>query len=288
MLSSDVRVEKPKGLDRDTEFFLQECDPHTTACTAHIHNAIELLYINEGSYTVFLDNVRYEVERGDLILFCSNAIHHVLTGDAAQNSYYVIKIPPSAFIELCKQDVGVSYSMRFALHRKEYKHLWKRTELAANGMQEILDRLVREYTERRYATDVATKLGIIGLLLAILRESTPTQPTVNDMAATQIYGVMRYVQQHYAEDIDERQLSQQHGMSYSYFSRSFKRITGMTFKSYLNRTRVSKAEQLLFKGGSSVSEIASECGYNNTSYFISVYRSLTGKTPYQAKRGAME
>ena len=87
---------------------------------------------------------------------------------------------------------------------------------------------------------------------------------------------------HFSEDIDEKKLASSFGMSYSYFSRSFKKVTGMTFKNYLNRTRISKAEQLLFESGGSISETAIACGYNSISYFISVYRQITGKTPYRA------
>ena len=93
---------------------------------------------------------------------------------------------------------------------------------------------------------------------------------------------MVYVRNHYAEDMDERELAKSLGMSYSYFSRSFRRVTGMTFKQYLNRTRVNQAEKMLCRGSASVSEVATRCGYNSISYFISVYKSITGKTPYQS------
>ena len=46
------------------------------------------LYVKEGCYTVTLDDTRYEIAEGDLILFCSGAIHYVLTGDSEQSSYY--------------------------------------------------------------------------------------------------------------------------------------------------------------------------------------------------------
>ena len=88
----------------------------------------------------------------------------------------------------------------------------------------------------------------------------------------------------FCEDIDEKVLAKSYGISYSHFSRSFKRVTGITFKNYLNRTRISKAEQLLFQNECSVSEVASACGYNSTAYFIKVYRSIKGKTPYKALR----
>jgi AraC-like DNA-binding protein len=92
---------------------------------------------------------------------------------------------------------------------------------------------------------------------------------------------MNLVQERFAEDFNEKELAKSFGLSYTHFSRSFKRVTGMTFKNYLNRTRIRKAEQLLFLSRCSISEVAVTCGYNSISYFIKVYRSITGKTPYK-------
>jgi AraC-like DNA-binding protein len=120
------------------------------------------------------------------------------------------------------------------------------------------------------------------LLLTILRHDAPSEQLVNDQTSHVICSVMNYVQERFAEDIDEKELAKSYGMSYSHFSRSFKKVTGMTFKNYLNRTRISKAEQLLFLKGCSVSEAAIACGYNSISYFIKVYHLFTGTTPYKA------
>ncbi|MBQ6824219.1 MAG: helix-turn-helix transcriptional regulator, partial [Clostridia bacterium] len=49
-------------------------------------------------------------------------------------------------------------------------------------------------------------------------------------------------------------------LSYSYFSRSFKRITGHTFKDYLNITRINQAEKALVSTRKPITEIAAECG----------------------------
>ena len=281
MQKSDIRVELPKQVGGETEIFLQSNPKNTYACSAHIHNAVELLYVKEGSYTVTLDNVRYEIGEGDLILFCSGAIHYVVTGESEQNSYYVIKIPPSFFIGFAKSDMGAEYAMRFALNRKENKCLWRKEELMKSEIKRVLDTLISECEQKKYASEVAIKLKIMELLVAILRCDAPSQPSANDQTSRLIYSVMFYIQEKYAEDIDENELAKSYGMSYSYFSRSFKRVTGMTFKNYLNRTRISKAEQFLFQNVGSVSEAATACGYNSISYFISVYRSITGKTPYK-------
>ena len=284
MKKNNIRVELPRQVGYETEFFVQYNSKNTTACSAHIHSAAELLYVKEGSYTVTLDDTRYEISEGDLILFCSGAIHYVVAGENEQNSYYVIKIPPSFFIGFAMHDGGAEYAMRFALNRKERKCLWHKEELKESKIQCVLDTLVNEFEQKRYASEVAIKLKIMELMLTILRNDVPSRPSAGNQISWLIYSVMGYVQENFAEDIDEKMLAKSYGISYSYFSRSFKRVTGMTFKNYLNRTRISKAAQLLALNGCSVSEAATACGYNSISYFINVYHSVMGKTPYKTVR----
>ena len=94
-----------------------------------------------------------------------------------------------------------------------------------------------------------------------------------------IYRAVVHIRRHFKEDLSAEALAARMGVSYSYFSRSFGRVVGKSFKEYLNLTRVNYAEQLLLTTGKSVTEIAAECGYNNVSYFISVYRRMKGTTP---------
>lgn len=282
MKKSNVRVETPMEAGQEIEFFLQSNARKETACTAHIHKAVELLYVKEGSYTVTLDDACYEIGKGDLILFCSGAIHYVVSGECERNSYYVIKIPPSFFIDLAGRDSGAEYAMRFALNRRMDQCLWKREELENSEIRRVLDALIREREQKRYASEVAIRLKVMELLLTVLRHGAPSAPLATDQTSQLIYSVMNYVREHCSEDIDEKALARSYGISYSHFSRSFKRVTGITFKNYLNRTRISKAEQLLLLREGSVSEVATACGYNSISYFIKVYRSVKGKTPYRA------
>ena len=148
----------------------------------------------------------------------------------------------------------------------------------------ILNQLISEYTDQKYASEVAIRLKIMELLLAILRESKNLPPLMSDQVAELIYGAMLYAKSNYADDLDERKLAQDLGMSYSYFTRSFKRVAGMTFRKYLNITRIHASEQQLCTSEDSITEIATKCGYNSSSYFINVFRSITGKTPYQMRQ----
>ena len=279
-----ILIEAPRGNGNEAEFFIQSNSPNTVACYAHVHNAIELLYIKEGSYNVSIDGCEQEAFSGDLILFCSNSIHYVSTQSRPVNEYYVIKIPPMFLLEFSRQKVKAEYIMRFALNRDGQKNIWKKDELRNSNILLILNQLIAEYEEQKYASEVAIRLKIMELLLTILRESDNCTALMSDQVAESIYNAMLCAKSNYAEDLDERKLAQSIGMSYSYFTRSFKRVAGMTFRKYLNITRIHAAEQQLCTSEDSITEIATKCGYNSSSYFINVFRSITGKTPYQMRQ----
>jgi len=280
MSYKNVVTEQPKK-DNRIEFFHQiDNHPHTPCCTAHIHSAVELLYIKEGSYHAILDGKEHELEQGDMILFCSNAIHHVVTKQESINSYYVIKVPATSFLDFANGDNGKTYIMRFALNRKEQKNIWTREELKKNGMRSIIEEMIRESEIDNFTSEIGVKLKVMELLLSILRESVRETEIVTSQTTSLIYEAMIYARKHYSEDIDQKALASDLGMSYSYFSRKFKAVMGMTFREFLNQTRINHAEQLLYRSNDTITEIATKCGYNSPSYFISVYKALTGKTPY--------
>ena len=75
-------------------------------------------------------------------------------------------------------------------------------------------------------------------------------------------------------------LSRSLGLTPAYFCRLFREKTGQHFSSFLTRTRMEKAQELLAKPGSqALSDISAACGYPNKSYFCQVFKKYTGMTP---------
>ena len=67
----------------------------------------------------------------------------------------------------------------------------------------------------------------------------------------------------------------------SYFSRLFVRVYGTPFSQYLASYRVERAKRLLLQESMTLHEIARKVGFCSTSYFCSVFRKKTGKSPRQ-------
>ena len=71
------------------------------------------------------------------------------------------------------------------------------------------------------------------------------------------------------------------GLSEPYFSRFFRKISGMTFSKYLNTVRLEHAIHMLQEHPRrlSVTEIASRCGFETIRHFNRVFRDITGMSP---------
>ena len=67
----------------------------------------------------------------------------------------------------------------------------------------------------------------------------------------------------------------------SYFSRLFTRIYGIPFSQYLAEYRVDRAKKLLMNESLTLQEISQKAGFSSTSYFCSVFKKKTGKSPRQ-------
>ena len=58
----------------------------------------------------------------------------------------------------------------------------------------------------------------------------------------------------------------------------------MSFTDYVTRIRLAEAEKLLVSSTLSVTEIAMQCGFGSTSYFIRLFQKQKKRTPLQFRR----
>jgi AraC-like DNA-binding protein/ligand-binding sensor protein len=89
----------------------------------------------------------------------------------------------------------------------------------------------------------------------------------------------RYIWKHYTRKISLREIANASGLSAPYLSMIFKEEMGENLSNYLNRLRVEKAASMLVTTTLPISEITSECGFEDQSWFSKIFKNITGLTP---------
>lgn len=267
------------------EFFYYDFREHKKQVSPHIHSAVELLYIRRGRFQIFADDKELRVGEGDTVLFRSNTIHRIYAQQDGDVGYYVFKFSPDFLMGLASPENRGAYLLQLALNKQDDRLVWSAEESAQNGLRAAFECLIEALEVPICAADIAMKVGATSVILSLLRDLFKGTPEANtsgfpgEEAVRRIYEVTVYLNEHYAEPISAADCAAMAYMSYSYFSRCFYRVTGKSFKEYLNATRINRAEKAILTSDKSVTEIAGDCGFNSVSYFISTYKRLKGITP---------
>jgi YesN/AraC family two-component response regulator len=91
--------------------------------------------------------------------------------------------------------------------------------------------------------------------------------------------IQEYIRLHFNSDLSIPKLAEMFGYNRNYLSTVYKKATGNSLIHYINCTRIAAAKTFLLDTTDSISDIAFRVGYNDSKYFIRVFRELEGMTP---------
>ena len=89
----------------------------------------------------------------------------------------------------------------------------------------------------------------------------------------------QYILDHATGVITLEEVARVAGHSLTYFSKVFKKETGMHFPEYVNRVRLEKVKGLLVSREKSINESAFEAGFESISHFNRVFKKYEGTSP---------
>lgn len=248
-------------------------------CILHWHKELELVYVKEGAVTVSCEADVIEAHSGDIIFVNSNEPH----------SYQVVEAPIVLYCctfnpQLLQGRYVTSYDSQFitpsdivtifenhitnnALLVKHFLTMWEEGQTQEMGY---------EYSIK------ANLYGIITLMVRNHVKSTISnkQFQCKNRNLNNINKVIKYIEEHYQEDMDLNELAEYLGFNRFYFCRLFKEITGYSPIKYVNNYRVHQAISVIRQQSDiSITQLATDVGYNDSNYFARVFKETTNESP---------
>ena len=97
-----------------------------------------------------------------------------------------------------------------------------------------------------------------------------------------------YIHRNYYNDINLGTVCDHLNINKSYFCSIFKKETGYTFSNFLNKLRVEKSKEFLLENDESILDIALSVGYNNHTYYSSVFKKYNGMSPQEYRHTTLQ
>ena len=159
---------------------------------------------------------------------------------------------------------------------------WQREALAClqDAWQAVADEPPDYENEARYR--LTTVLRLLG---AQCEEGGGVKVSQQEqIAAERMKQMLRFVEEHYAEELTVERIAACVALSESACLRSFRQLLGITPIQYVKQFRVEKAAELLRSTRLRTGEIGAECGFADGSYFIKTFRELKHCTPKEYRQ----
>ena len=251
-------------------------------CDSHYHDSYEIYYLASGTRRQFVDHKIYDIGKGDLILIPRRVIHKTTAIDQNQHTRYLLSFSEEFAREVCGDlwDAVLKGVFSFA-----------RLTVPENQRAFVLDLFERICIESvAMKSDPIARLMVkshISQLLAYIHRCNrmrSAEEPVEGIPEEKIQEAAKYICDHYHEQISLGEVADHVYMSQTYFSKRFKKVTGLNFREYLLSVRIRAADDLLVNTQQSVSEIAAVCGFGDANYFGDVFKRVMGVSPLKYRK----
>lgn len=280
-----VYGEGGEGLDGLSIEYLHEQNSFSMPFSHH-HSHYEIYYQISGERTYFIEDRVYHIHAGDLVLVNRGDLHKTEAAGTPRFGRILVSFTPSFLSGWVAKATDANLFYCFC---HEVRQL--RLNLTQQSMVETLFfRMIDEAREHPPGYLTGIRLSLMWLLLFTaryaLREPGRAYATASPIHE-KITLAAQYIGNNYAQKISLRSIAAMNHISYYYFCRAFRQVTGFTLTEYINNVRVKRAKQLLRETKLSVTEIAGAVGFESSTNFGRVFKSLTHVSPlrYRTQRG---
>ena len=243
---------------------------------SHDHSAVEVLLTLEGSVTYTVEDKLYHVRKGEVLIVPPDTLHSLSMGEGS--SRYLFLFEPDALMAMRDLKAMASYFHK-PFHLRDGSDAHVRVRELLLRAQDAYEKHDMLWNTICYSCLLQIYVTLGQRYLTGVRRTSGDAP--GNMDSEVINSVMTFINNHYREELTLEDVAKFAGFSRYYFSRTFKRQTGYSFKDYLCQKRLQVAMDLLIRTNRPMRDVALESGFGSVATFNRVFRESKGCTPTQ-------
>lgn len=225
----------------------------------HWHVENELIFVSEGEADVVIGSSLFRISGNKSVFVRGGDVHYIKS--AGNSVVCVLKIDP----ELLRSSFGGTV-LSEPLTENDY------------GLRKAFEEIALELAGRKEYCQVIADSILLKLIAEMFRGEKTEYASRDGKSADKYKKLLNLISEKYAY-ITFEEAAEFMCLSQPYFSKYFRKMSGMTFTEYLNVVKVNNAVKLLSAGKMPVTEIALRTGFGTIRSFNRVFKSLTGYSP---------
>ncbi|MCU6712584.1 AraC family transcriptional regulator [Paenibacillus sp. J5C_2022] len=255
----------------------------------HWHEQLEIIQVVSGSVQVKVDELTYIGEEGDIFFFNSRQVHSVMNkserGEPAIHGMLFDQVLLYRAMANQETEQWISSLLGHRKIRNQYTPAHKLWPKLNGGFKTVIE----EFTSKPIGYELLIISEIYSFIISILRIyameiSVNLSPVRYIEQYAKLKPAVDYIEKHYANKMDLKEISSQANMSSFHFTREFKKLFGITPMQMVIDVRLHRAKQLLLDSNISVTEVASLIGFYDVGHFSNVFKQKNGCTPLQFRK----
>lgn len=242
----------------------------------HYHEFCKLVMLVSGKGFYTVDGQRYLLQPGDTVIVGSRCVHCPEIENDSVYERIIIYIAP----EFLQRESSGDCELQ-EIFSGQHGHILRPGEAGSRKVFSMAAELERELSSGGYGREILSATALLRLLVQIgklqRREDIPNPKPVNP-ENPRVLGLMKYIDENLAEDVDIDSLAESFYISKYHMMRQFRKETGLTIHNYLSQRRLLHARDLMEKG-MRATEACYRSGFRSYSSFTRSYAKLFGTTP---------
>lgn len=229
----------------------------------HLHGAVEMVFLTQGSCRVTNDGESIFLEAGDVFVSFPNQVHSY--AQSRDTEGYLLILPLKPWLQSYYQSLTHYVPVSSHLQKGQWEH---------NGLPQIIEQACRD---KHTAPDPVMQgyfQVIVGKLLEMLQLKERSARSDEG-----VWSVLSYIHGHYQEPLTRRSIALALGYNESYISHFFSENVKMSLGSYIQSLRVEDALHLLERTELPIAWIATQTGFGSIRSFNRAFREIIGQSP---------
>lgn len=252
----------------------------------HWHDEAEIIYVTKGSAKITVWSNTYHVQESDIVILMPHVIHSIEQLDSHHAEYFNIVFHFSILEKPEENSRYDKYLKPFLAHEKSVNCYEPKGTKLNTCLTPLLLSLIENRRNSYTTCEYLVKSNLFMIMHYLNQACINTDK--NEVLLQENYHklktVLYHVQNSYAQNITIKQAAALCGFSESHFMKLFKELTGMSFTAYLINYRLELSAKQLIETDQKIIDIATNCGFNNHSYFTRAFLRKYNLTPAKYRR----